>query len=217
MDLDAISLRRVWTLVSSVLSALSALPGFGGSFLPGPMLAQAFCELRLAEAAARRALFFMAASEPSPVCPAPTALPAPRDLSVSVSNKTAGSAPTTPALFNLSDPLPDILALAGLIETTGPTGPIVSTGGPRPIAGLKARMAALQAVLEDPGPSLKRFIARRDRPRRHLLDRGNAPRLRLGDPPGFVPRRALEWAMDVLMEIHELVICTRAPPPGVLD
>jgi len=215
MDKAAISFQRVWTLVAGVLSALRALPGMGGAFLPGPVWARAFAELRFAEAAARRALFVMAAATPRADHAPPSAMPpepAPAPgLSPNLSPK--GTPRIQP--FRLSDRIPDPLALAGLIEAAGPAGPIVSTGAPRPVAGLKARMDALAAVLEDPGPALARFIARRDRPRRHIFDRGNAPRLKPGRPPGFDPARALEWNMDVLMEVHTLAMQGRAPPPGV--
>jgi len=215
-----IALNRVWTLVAGVLAALSALPGLAGVCLPGPVWRRAFAELRFAEAAARRALFVMAAREPAPDLPAPSAMPPARDLSPTLSPKTAGPERKQTPLFQLSDRIPDPLALAGLIERAGPAGAIVSTGAPRASAGLKARMAALQALLDDPGPALARFIARRDRPRRHIFDRGCAPRLKPGYPPGFRPARALEWNMDVLMEIHTLAFQGGAwhggrPPPGV--
>jgi len=209
-----IALNRVWTLVAGVLGALAALPGMAGVCLPGPVWARAFAELRLAEAAARRALFLMAAGVPRADHAPPSKMPPePAPASgLSPALSPANTAPSAP-LFRLSDRIPDPLALAGLSQGAGPAGPIVSTGAPRPIAGLKARMAALQAVLEDPGPALERFIARRDRPRRHIFDRGRAPRLRPGHPPGFVPARALTWDMDVLMEIHQLARHGGKPPP----
>ncbi|MEL6567245.1 MAG: hypothetical protein AAFQ22_02430 [Pseudomonadota bacterium] len=197
-----------------MLSALAALPGMGGLCLPGPVWARAFAELRLAEAAARRALFVMAADVPSPSHAEPTGLPpeaAPAPGPAPALSPTSRS--PLPPVFNLSDPLPDPMALAGLAEAPGPAGPIVASGAARPSAGLKARMAALQAVLDDPGPALARFLRRRDRRRRHIFDPGTAPRLRPGSPPGFDVRRALEWAMDALMEIHTLAMAgSRAPP-----
>ncbi|MEL6568808.1 MAG: hypothetical protein AAFQ22_10350 [Pseudomonadota bacterium] len=210
-----IALNRVWTLVAGVLAALAALPGMAGACLPGPVWARAFAELRLAEAAARRALFVLAAAEPAPCVPAPSAMPPAPEAAPGLSStlspkKTARS----PAPFALSDRVADVMDLAGLAETRGMARPIVSTGAPRPIAGLKARMAALQAVLDDPGPALARFIARRDWPRRHIFDRSTAPCLKPGYPPGFDPRRALEWAMDVVMEIHTRALQGRASPPG---
>ncbi|MEM1149474.1 MAG: hypothetical protein AAGI03_02815 [Pseudomonadota bacterium] len=209
-----IALNRVWTLVAGVLSALAALPGLSGACLPGPVWARAFAELRFAEAAARRALFVMAKAQPGPRLPCPSTLPPARverpDVSPPLSPKIrADRAP----LFQLSDTLPDPLVLAGVVEARAPAGPIVASGAPRPAAGLRARIAALQAVLDDPGPALARFIARRDRPRRHIFDRGTAPRLRTGYPPGFIVRRALEWSMDVLMEIHMLARGRGADPP----
>jgi len=204
-DAAQIALNRVWTLVAGVLGALAALPGMAGLCLPGPVWRRAFRELRLAEAAARRALFVMAARVPRADHALPSNMPPERAPAAGLSPalSTANTAPSAP-VFRLSDRIADPMALAGLTQGAGPAGPIVSTGAPRPIAGLKARMAALAAVLEDPGPALKRFIARRDRPRRHIFDRGKAPRLMPGFPPGFSPARALTWDMDVLMEIHTL-------------
>ncbi|MEO1028071.1 MAG: hypothetical protein AAFX02_03325 [Pseudomonadota bacterium] len=207
------ALRRVWLLVAGVLRVLHALPGLAGACLPGPVWARAFAELRQAEAAARRALFVMAA-EPGPDHAEPTGLP---PEAAPAPGKSPALSPTSrsklPPVFNLSDPLPDPMALDGLTEAPGSAGPIASSGAPRPSAGLKVRMAALQAVLDDPGPALARFLRRRDWPRRHIFDPGTAPRLRPGHPPGFDVRRALEWAMDALMEIHTLAMAgSRAPP-----
>ncbi|MEL6663585.1 MAG: hypothetical protein AAFR33_11340, partial [Pseudomonadota bacterium] len=125
--------------------------------------------------------------------------------------------PAGPKPFNLSDTLQDPMVLAGLVERAGPAGPIVPSGAPRPLAGLKARIAALQAVLDDPGPALARFLARRYRPRRHIFDKGCAPRLRPGHPPGYIRTRHLDWHMDVLMEIHLLAWHGRDGPPGVVQ
>jgi len=214
-----IALNRVWTLVAGVLRALSALPGMCGLCLPGPVWVRAFRELRFAEAAARRALFVIATAEARPRPPAPSNMPpepeAAAGLSPTLSPKTGR--PTGPAPFNLSDTLEDPMVLAGLVERAGPIGPIVSSGAPRPLAGLKARIAALQAVLDDPGPALARFLARRGRPKRHIFDRGCAPRLRPGHPPGYIRTRHLDWHMDVLMEIHLLAWHGRDGPPGVVQ
>ncbi|MEO0817864.1 MAG: hypothetical protein AAFX86_11250 [Pseudomonadota bacterium] len=75
MDTALVSFQRVWTLVAGVLSALGALPGLARGSLAGAAWGQAFAELRLAEAAARRAIFAMAADHDFTSPPAPTALP----------------------------------------------------------------------------------------------------------------------------------------------
>ncbi|MEM1104954.1 MAG: hypothetical protein AAGH87_01080 [Pseudomonadota bacterium] len=268
-DVVDIALNRVWTLVGGVLGALSTLPGLAVGFLPGPQWARAFRKLRFVEAAARRALFVMAAETPRPDVPGPGGMPAPPapspapqpDLSPGLSPKmpadgaagpgpatpqaprfetpgpqecgpqcaspqagrTERAAPPRPATRRPRGPRPALFALSDLIPASwidlatgdgcGPEGPILSTGAPRPVAGLLRRIAALQAVLDDPGPAVARFLARRDRPRRHLFDKSRAPRMRPGLPPGYIRARALDWDMDVLWEIHTLAWYERAPPP----
>lgn len=221
MDQTAdIAIGRVWTLVSGVLWALAQLPGFAAAALPGPALARAFRDLRLAEAAARRALWVIASGLPRPDLPAPSAMPEPREAVAPAAPMPpcAGPQPRphrAPRAFDLSDPMADPLVLAGLGPAVDFTAlqPHGETERARPSAGLKARMAALQAVLDDPAPAVARLVKRRDRPRRHLFDRGATARLRPGRPPGFLPHRFLDWDMDTLMEIHLLALARMHDPP----
>ncbi|MEM0987227.1 MAG: hypothetical protein AAGJ32_13350, partial [Pseudomonadota bacterium] len=145
------TLQRVWTLVASVLGGLAALPGFVRGWLPGPVLARAFRELRQGESAARRAIAVLAQEVPEARHKTPTHLPEPRPLGATAQTPADPHKPhAAPLAFVLSDPMPDPLVLAGLKGGEGPQSPIVSTGAERPATGLKARMAALQAVLDDP-------------------------------------------------------------------
>ncbi|MEM1150635.1 MAG: hypothetical protein AAGI03_08770, partial [Pseudomonadota bacterium] len=164
----------------------------------------------------RRAIAVLAQEVPEARHKTPTHLPEPRPLGATAQTPSDPPKPrAAPLAFVLSDPMPDPLVLAGLKGGEGPLSPIVSTGAERPATGLKARMAALQAVLDDPTAAVARYIRLRDRRLPHILARSSAPRLRAGYPPGFDPRRWQEWAMDILIEIHELVRARQGAPPDL--
>jgi len=213
MDTASVSLARVWTLVAGVLGALSALPGLSRGVMEGRAWGRAFAELRLAEAAARRAIFAMAAASGEALPPPPSAMPPEKDATPPPRPRK-GQSGTTP--FRLSDPLPDpFAALARAEGDPPPTRAEEGTEGMRlhSTAGLQARMDALAAVLADPAPALARLLKLRARPRPHIFARSAAPRLRPGNPPGYVRARWTAWEMDVLMEIHARAMeAPRAPP-----
>lgn len=214
MDTASVSFQRVWTLVAGVLRALSALPGLARGVMDGPVWGRAFAELRLAEAAARRAVFAMAAAFPVALPPLPTAMPPEREPATLQSRRERSRGP---APFRLSDPMGDPLA-ALAFALAGDGALEISPGTdtrPRPTAGLKARMDALAAVLADPAPALARYLRLCARPRPHIFARSPAPRLRPGHPPGYVRARWTAWEMDVLMEIHTLALEAPGAPPLV--
>lgn len=209
MEKASVSLARVWALVAGVLAALRALPGFALGMVPGVVWARAFAELRVAEAAARRAVFALAGAHPRPVPVAAVALPPAPDTRPA--GVRAPQAEDYCRPFNLSDCLP--YTFARTLSADGPALP-ADTLPERGLAGLKARMAALADVLDDPGPALTRYLRLRDRAPRHGFAPSLVPRLRPGQPPGYDPARWQDWAMDVLMEIHRLALqALNAPPP----
>lgn len=209
MEKASVSLARVWALVASVLAALRALPGFARGGMPGAALARAFAELRLAEAAARRAVFALAAAHPRPAPLAPATLPP-----MAEARPVRVRAPRAPGYgrpFNLSDRLTGLMARDARAGGRDESGRLAAE---RDLAGLKARMAALEDVLADPGPALMRYLRLRARPPRHAFAPPPAPRLRPGWPPGYDPARWQDWAMDVLMEVHRLALDALDAPPG---
>ncbi|MEM1105091.1 MAG: hypothetical protein AAGH87_01780 [Pseudomonadota bacterium] len=224
-DVTRYALGRVWTLVSGAVDTVRALPGAAREWMPRSALALAFRELRLAEAAARRALIVMASTAPisgAAYAPLPSTMPPEKDTAPPPSMPPTGRAGKVRAdrapcqLFCLSDTIrvgafePVSWSLLGLGDA-GRVAPDPSA--PVRTRGLKARLAALEALLADPGPTVQRLIKRRARPRRHMFDRGGGPRLRPGRPPGFIPRLRMEWSMDVLMEIHQLAWDGPGRPP----
>ncbi|MEL6567577.1 MAG: hypothetical protein AAFQ22_04100 [Pseudomonadota bacterium] len=212
MDAALFSFQRVWTLVSGVLAALSALPGLARGSLAGAVWGRAFAELRLAEAAARRAIFAMAAAHDFTPPPPPTALPPADDDPAPRAGRAPGRAS---APFSLSDPIRLPRLPNPSVEPALLAPPDGGDAIAHPTAGLQARMDALAAVLADPGLALERYLRLRARPRRHIFSRPAAPRLRPGNPPGFIRARWLDWEMDVLMEIHALAGKAQAASPLV--
>lgn len=208
MEKASVSLSRVWALVAGVLAALCALPGFARGVMPGAVWARAFAELRLAEAAARRAVFALAAAHPRPVSTAPAVLPPATEARPVRARASRAHGYCRP--FNLSDRLPDPLAFSLPVEGRALS---TETSPERELAGLKARMATLEDVLADPGPALARYLRLRDRPPRHAFAPPSAPCLRPGRPPGYDPARWQDWAMDVLMEVHRLALEALDAPP----
>ena len=209
MEKASVSLARVWALVAGVLAALRALPGFASGMVPGAVAARAFAELRVAEAAARRAVFALAADHPRPVQAQPGAPPSAPDTRPV--REFVAQADDYCRPFSLSDRLS--FSLARTLSADGSALP-ADTLPERGLTGLKARMAALEDVLAEPGPALARYLRLRDRPPRHVFAPTVAPRLRPGRPPGYDPARWQDWAMDVLMEVHRLALhALNTPPP----
>ncbi len=209
MEKASVSLARVWALVAGVLAALRALPGFAFGAVPGVVWVRAFAELRLAEAAARRAIFALAAAHPCPVPAAPAVRPSAPEARPVRHRALRARGYCRP--FNLSDRLPGLMAFSLPAEGRALSA---ETSPERDLAGLKARIAALSDVLDDPGPALARYLRLRDRPPRHAFAPSSAPCLRPGSPPGYDPARWQDWAMDVLMEAHRLALkALDAPPP----
>ncbi|MEM6946664.1 MAG: hypothetical protein AAF486_01100 [Pseudomonadota bacterium] len=229
MDHTTIALGRVWTLVAGVLAGLSGLPGLARGMLDGAVWGRAFAELRMAEGAARRAIFAIADAEGCPRPPLPSAMTPERGAApdrVQTPEPEPGAAPAATrapaAPFRLSDPITvppmDGAPLPSSWPSSWPPTCPAPGDGPRLPAlhsaeGLMARMAALEAVLTDPGPAVARCLKLRARPRPHIFARSWAPRLRPGNPPGYVRKRRMAWDMDVLMEIH-LLATQAAPPPA---
>ncbi|MEL6956892.1 MAG: hypothetical protein AAFO88_09645 [Pseudomonadota bacterium] len=205
----AITLMRGWALVASVLEHLARLPGVAAGLLPASVWRAAWRELRLAEAAARRMIIVLSHTTPRPerpACPqgAPEATPPAR------TRKTQPRERRAP--FNLSDR--PLNPFAGLGLGGGPAAPILPNEGARCADGLKDRMAALKAVLDDPASAAARYVRLRDWPRTPAAQSGRRPRLRPGHPPGYDRRKWTDWDMDILMEVHTAameVLNARAP------
>ncbi|MEM1105997.1 MAG: hypothetical protein AAGH87_06365 [Pseudomonadota bacterium] len=220
-DVVRYALGRVWQLVAAALQAWPG-PGARPDVMPRAALARAFRELRLAETAARRAIFVLAAM--NPVCPPPPPSgmpPEPDGARMPRRRASAATAHPRPApRFRLSDricgPNFGCAAIAGMDEA--PAIPPAASSPVRRAAGLWRRVDALAGVLADPTPAVERVRQLRARPRRHIFSRSPAPRLRPGRPPGYVRAKWLSWEMDVVMEIHTLAMeALNRPPPGALE
>ncbi|MEN0077874.1 MAG: hypothetical protein AAF753_02070 [Pseudomonadota bacterium] len=211
-DVARYALGRVWQLVASALETLTG--PHRPQFMGRAAWACAFRELRVAEAAARRAILVMAAECPVERPPLPSAqAPEPRPAGAP---RVRGAGPAARGLkFRLSDPIGPAWPAAppGALQANAP-GPGAPVAGVRRAAGLWARVDALAAVLDDPAAAVERVNRLRARPRRHIFARSAAPRLRPGRPPGHVRARWLSWDMDVLMEIHTLAIEALNTPPA---
>ncbi|MEL6567545.1 MAG: hypothetical protein AAFQ22_03940 [Pseudomonadota bacterium] len=103
--------------------------------------------------------------------------------------------------FALFESLPDPLVLAGLAPTGA--GERLATLAPaeqkpRETRGLSRRIAALQAVLDDPAPAARRMA-------RFLLTGrvSRASAIPPGHPPAYRRSCFLDWSMDVLLQAHE--------------
>ncbi|MEM1105783.1 MAG: hypothetical protein AAGH87_05280 [Pseudomonadota bacterium] len=229
---DASAFDLGWRLVSMTLEGLAALTGLAAGFLWSRDFARASAELRLGEQTARRLIIAEAGrmmdegevparvrrAQPAPLpthAPQPKSGPtqAPSDESAAALGAHAAAPPT----FAIFEPLGEIWpapptpeALAALKLAAGK--PQV----PRSTHGLSRRIAALQAVLDDPGPAARRMA--------RFLAGGGPRRSRRASPfrPGYPPayRRAayLEWPTAVLVEAHEAAMralnTPRAPPPN---
>lgn len=175
-----------WRLVEATLASLGDLAGRAKGWLPGPVWARAFAELRRAEAAARRLLVILAEDLKLTVSPKQR----PRGHS---SAKTAKIRSKKPG-FALFDPLPGLR----VTHDTGTAEPVNAPFGLHATDGLAARCCALAALREDPDPAIRRmafWLARKGCPR-------TCP-LRPGLPPG-VCGDLMESAQDVVMQCDAL-------------
>lgn len=208
--MTSVSLQRVWTLVASVLGALSTLPGFARGVMDGPDWGRAFAELRLAEAAARRAIIAMAVARDDTAPPLPSAMPPERETKKGEPSRETAPGP---APFRLSDPVVSSIPALEHGERSAPSEGPAGIVASHTTEGLKARIEALAAVLADPLPTVERCIRLRAWARPHIFSRPRAPQLRSGHPPGYRLKRWMDWDMDILMEIHLLVRKLTGPPP----
>ncbi|MEM9739166.1 MAG: hypothetical protein AAF829_04795 [Pseudomonadota bacterium] len=231
---DRYAFELGWRLVGMTLDALGRLPGVAAGFLWSADWARAFRGLRHAEQVARRLIIaeagrLIASGEitaPRSGDPGKTALSvihrvAPRSgdpgkTALSAIHRAAprsGDQKTNPT-FALFEPLPDPHFLGGLIEADPSgrrTGLATPQQKPRDTRGLSNRIAALQAVFDDPRPAARRMarflLVRRARRSMAILP---------GHPPAFRPRQFLDWSMDVLMQAHDAALrvmnTPRAPP-----
>ena len=171
------ALELGWRLVAATLERLSALAG--RDWLPGPVWARAFQELRRAEGAARRMLVVLAGGVAVEV--------APRRIKRAKAANPASNVPKRPG-FALFDPLPEPGVPAPCETAPGWAAEPVHHS----TEGLAARLAALSALMEDPAPAVRRmalWLAR--------AGRGRTSPLRPGAPPGVRGSHRLEREADV--------------------
>ncbi|MCI4643707.1 MAG: hypothetical protein MRY64_02870 [Hyphomonadaceae bacterium] len=192
------ALTRGWALVAQIMSWLSALDAFSRGWMLGRAWAAAFAELRRAEAVARRLVIALSADLPLPAGHAPQHEGKRSEKRVTVRAYRPG--------FPLFDPLRHLPGAGmDLTFSARQAGEM-----PHSTQGLADRLAALQAVLDDPVPMAWRMA--------RFLSRVCAVRfspLRPGRPPGW--QAELSSDQDRLMEAHGAalsILNAARPPPG---